>query len=334
MATIYEVSRLAGVSLATVSRVINSNAPVRQATREKVEAAMRELGYRPNAVAQSLAGNRSNSIGILVSELNGPFYAGLLSRIESEFRHAHKHVIIAAGHSDEETERESIEFLRSRNCDALILHVEAVSDDYLIDLAGSGCAFVLINRMVPQLAERCITLNNHQGGYLATRHMLELGHRSIAYVSGPMWKHDARERYKGHQQALAQYGVSEQPALFFEGDFQETGGVKALQHWHQAQLNFSAVVCANDEMAAGVIATAHDLNMAVPQQLSVIGFDNVNFAHYTHPKLTTIDYPIGDIAHMAALWVLRNVYQRPIKSIQAVFEPKLVSRDSTCSLVE
>ncbi|MGQ4275732.1 LacI family DNA-binding transcriptional regulator [Pseudidiomarina sp. E22-M8] len=329
MATIYEVSKLAGVSLATVSRVINNTAPVREATRVKVEAAMTELGYRPNSVAQSLASNCSNSIGILVSELSGPFYGELLSQIEAEFRAVGKHVIIAAGHSDAELERESIEFLRSRNCDALILHVESVSDNYLRGLADGGCPFVLINRYVRAIAERCITLDNRQGGYLATQHMLKLGHRDIAYVSGPMWKNDAKERYVGHLEALAEFGVNENKALFVEGDFHETGGVRALQHLLSTGLPFSALVCANDEMASGAITAAHDIPLDLPQQLSVIGFDNVNFAHYTYPKLTTVDYPIAEIGQMAARWVLKNVYQQPIAELQEVFEPRVIERDST-----
>jgi len=332
MATIYEVSKLAGVSLATVSRVVNGSANVRQATREKVEVAMKELGYRPNSVAQSLASNRSNSIGIVVAELGGPFYGELLSRIENEFRGVGKHVIIAAGHSDAELERDSIEFLRSRNCDALILHVESVSDDYLVDLAESGCAFVLINRSVEALADRCITLDNHHGGYLATKHMLELGHRDIAYVAGPMWKHDAKERYAGHRAALAEFGVAENPALFYEGDFQETGGVQGLQYFRSQRLPFTALVCANDEMASGAITAAHDIPLQLPEQLSVIGFDNVNFSHYTYPKLTTVDYPIGEIGHMAACWVLSHVYQKSTPALQALFEPKLIARDSTTAI--
>ncbi|MDN7124155.1 LacI family DNA-binding transcriptional regulator [Pseudidiomarina terrestris] len=329
MATIYEVSKLAGVSLATVSRVINNTAQVREATRVKVEAAMQELGYRPNSVAQSLASNRSNSIGILVSELSGPFYGELLARIEEEFRTVGKHVIIAAGHSDAELERESIEFLRSRNCDALILHVESVSDNYLRGLADGGCDFVLINRYVRAIADRCITLDNRQGGYLATHHMLELGHRDIAYVSGPMWKNDAKERYAGHLEALAEFGVAENKTLFFEGDFQETGGVRGLQHLLGTDVPFSALVCANDEMASGAITAAHDIPLDLPQQLSVIGFDNVNFAHYTYPKLTTVDYPIAEIGQMAARWVLKNVYHQPVKELQDVFEPRVIERDST-----
>lgn len=331
MATIYEVSKLAGVSLATVSRVINNTVPVREATKLKVEAAMKELGYRPNSVAQSLASNRSNSIGILVSELGGPFYGELLSRIENEFRAQGKHVIVAAGHSNAELERDSIEFLRSRNCDGLILHVESVDDHYLIELADSGLPFVLINRTVDALAERCITLDNERGGYLATEHLLQLGHREIAYVAGPMWKHDSQERYRGHQQALKDYGVTENPNLFYEGDFQETGGVSGLKYFLSLGQSFSALVCANDEMASGAITVAHDEGIEIPEQLAVIGFDNINFSHYTYPKLTTIDYPVAEIGQMAARWILKTVYQKPIEELKSLFTPELIVRNSTSS---
>lgn len=331
MATIYEVSEHAGVSLATVSRVVNGTAKVSDKTREKVELAMHELGYRPNTLAQSLASNRSNSIGILVPELIGPFYGELLSHIERVFRAAGKHVIIAAGHSDAELESESIEFLRSRHCDALILHVESVSDTYLTELAADECEFVLVNRLVDAIAERCITLDNELGGYIATRHLLEAGHRQIAYVAGPMWKNDASERYAGHQKALTEFGVTADPAAFFEGDFHETSGIAAMRHFVSQQLAFTAVVCANDEMAAGALTEAHDLALDVPEELSIIGFDNINFAHYTFPKLTTVDYPIGEIGAMAAYWVLHHVYQQSLKPLQASFEPKLVQRDSTTS---
>ncbi len=329
MATIYEVAKAAGVSLATVSRVMNNNTPVRQATRAKVLAAMAELGYRPNSIAQSLASSRTNSIGILVSELHGPFYGAMLTGIEAEFRAAGKHVIIAAGHSERETEQEGIEFLKSRNCDALILHVEAVSDEYLIELAQGDTPFVLLNRHIAAIADRCISLNNELGGYLATHHLLEQGHRHIAYISGPMWKTDARERYLGHQRALAEFNCTLDPVLFYEGDFRETGGCDGLKALLDTQHPFSAVVCANDEMASGALTTARELGFEVPLDFSVVGFDNVNFAYYTYPKLTTIDYPISAMGHMAARWVLSEVYNLPDTEVQQVFEPHLITRDST-----
>lgn len=328
MATIYEVSKLAGVSLATVSRVLNNNTPVREATRLKVMEAVDKLGYHPNSVAQSLASKRSNSIGIVVSELNGPFFGTLLSDIETAFRRAGKHVIIAGGHSDEKLEKESIEFLQSRNCDALILHVEAVSDDFLSELAAKEVAFVLLNRFVDGLSERCVTLNNQHGGYLATNYLLSRGHKRIGYISGPMWKHDAEQRYLGHLRALTQQNINAKDMLFYEGDYHEVGGAKGLHALLQADSTLSAVVCANDEMAAGAMTSAREVGLSLPRDLSIVGFDNVNFSHYMFPKLTTVDYPIGNMGIMAARWVLKNVYQQKINDIQTVFEPLIIERDS------
>uniref|UniRef100_UPI0035680F3F LacI family DNA-binding transcriptional regulator n=1 Tax=Arsukibacterium sp. TaxID=1977258 RepID=UPI0035680F3F len=284
--------------------------------------------YRPNSIAQSLASSRSNSIGILVSELHGPFYGEMLTGIEAEFRAAGKHVIIAAGHSERATEEDGIEFLRSRNCDALILHVEAVSDKYLIDLNKHNIPFVLLNRHIPALADRCISLDNELGGYLATLHLLQQGHRHIGYIAGPMWKTDARDRFHGHQRALSEYQLTADDALFFEGDFRETGGSKGLQALLASGRPFSALVCANDEMASGALTAARELGYDVPVDFSVIGFDNVNFAYYTYPKLTTIDYPVSAMGQMAARWVMKQVYQQSRIEVQQLFNPHLIPRDS------
>ena len=332
MATIYQVSELAGVSLATVSRVMNNNPKVSETTRNKVLAAMDQLGYRPNSIAQSLASNRSNSVGILVSELHGPFYGAMLSGIENECRAAGKHVIIAAGHSEEASEIDGIEFLISRSCDALILHVEAVSDDYLIKLAAGNIPVVLINRHIPQLADNCICLNNELGGYLATRLLLQQGHRQLAYIAGPAWKSDARERYAGHQRALAEAGLQQNPALVTEGDFQEQGGADALARLLKQGEPFTGLVCANDEMAAGAMAEARQHGISLPDQLSIVGFDNVIVARYVYPQLTTIDYPVEDMGRMAARWVLTHIYQQPGLSLQNLFEPTVVQRDSVLAL--
>lgn len=332
MATIYQVSELAGVSLATVSRVMNNNARVSEATRNKVLDAMAQLGYRPNSIAQSLASNRSNSVGILVSELHGPFYGEMLSGIENECRAAGKHVIIAAGHSEAESEKDGIEFLISRNCDALILHVEAVSDDYLTKLAGGKLPIVLINRYIAKLADNCISLDNELGGYLATQQLLQQGHTQLAYIAGPMWKSDAKDRYAGHLRAMAEHGLTFNPALLAEGDFRDSGGSACMQRLLATKLPFTALVCANDEMAAGAMEVAREQGLQVPQDLSIVGFDNLILARYIYPKLTTIDYPIGEMGRMAARWVLKNIYQQQALQLKNVFEPALVCRDSACSL--
>jgi LacI family transcriptional regulator len=332
MATIYEVSELAGVSLATVSRVMNNSAKVSLKTREKVEAAMQQLGYRPNSIAQSLASSRSNSVGILVPELHGPFFGNMLSSIEEELRTANKHVIITAGHSDEEKERESIEFLITRQCDALIVHVYAVSNEYLLELAAGPIPIVMIGRDLPQMAGRCFTIDNEYGGYLATRSLLEQGHRSLAYLAGPLWKSDGKGRFAGHLRALDEYGLEFDEQLLAEGNYQEASGRLGMERLLRAGKPFSGLVCGNDEMAAGAIVVAREEGLTIPDDLSVIGFDNVFFTRYMHPQLSTINYPIDAMGQMAARCVLRDVYGKSEYEIRNRFEPSLVQRESTMDM--
>ncbi|MBU2871140.1 LacI family DNA-binding transcriptional regulator [Colwellia sp. E2M01] len=333
MATIYEVSKLAGVSLATVSRVINNNSRVSDKTRQKVTDAMAELDYRPNSIAQSLASNRTNSVGILVSELHGPFFGQMMAGIESELRLAGKHVIITTGHSEEDKETEGIEFLISRNCDAIILHVEAVSDDYLIELCKGNTPVYLMSRYIKEIKENCISLDNELGGYLATKSIITQGHSSVAYIAGPQFKSDAKCRLAGHKKALAEYKIPFHDTLYFEGDFSETGGSEGLEYFIKNKRHFTALVCANDEMASGAITYAREQGFSLPQDLSIIGFDNIIFSQHTYPKLTTIDNPVNLMGHMAAKLVLKNIYQQSDIEITHFFEPTLIVRDSVISIL-
>ena len=329
MATIYEVSNLAGVSLATVSIVMNNNANVSDATRKKVTLAMEELGYRPNSIAQSLASNCSNSAGLLVSELKGPFYGPMMSGIENTLRKQGKHVIITAGHSDAEREQQGIEFLISRNCDAIIAHVEAVSNEYLIELSKGKTPIYLMSRYVKEIEQNCISLDNVMGGYLATKAMINRGHKRIAYIAGPQFKEDASDRLKGHKNALAEYNLTFDESLYYVGDFKETGGSDGLRHFIQNKAQITALVCANDEMASGAMTAAREAGLEIPQHLSIVGFDNVLFSRYLYPKLTTINNPIQSLGEMAARWVLKNVYDTKInQAIEHLFVPEVVERHS------
>lgn len=328
MATIYEVSKLAGVSLATVSRVMNNNARVSDKTKQKVLDAMQTLGYRPNATARSLASSRSDSVGILVSELHGPFFGQMMSGIEAELRAAGKHVIFTTGHSEEDKEKDGIEFLIGRNCDAIIAHVEAISDEYIVEMNKGKTPIYLMSRYVEELGDKCISLDNELGGYLATKNIIDAGHKDIAYIAGPQFKADASDRLLGHKRALAEQGIEFNEDLFFIGDFKETGGSQGLKHFIKKKYKFSALVCANDEMASGAMKYAREHGYSLPEELSVIGFDNVIFANYLYPTLTTVDNPVNEMGHMAAKMVLKDVYQQKKLTINHVFEPTLIERNS------
>lgn len=331
MATIYEVSKLAGVSLATVSRVINHSGKVRPLTRAKVEEAMAELGYQPNSIAQSLASSRSNSVGILIPELHGPFFGNMLSSIEDELRQYGKQVSITAGHSDEARETESIRFLASRQCDALILHVYAVSDEYVSQLVRNGSPIVLIGREIPGMENGCVSIDNEQGGYLAARHLIELGHTRLACIAGPLWKSDGRARMAGYRRALAERGLTFDERCITEGTYEEDSGRRAIKQLLEGQVEFTGLICGNDEMAAGAVSVAREHGLSLPEDLSVIGFDDVFFTRFMDPQLSTIHCPFEVMGRMAARCVLRDFYGVPDLEIQNRFEPELVHRASTAA---
>lgn len=328
MPTIYQVAERAGVSLSTVSRVLNGKASVNKVLKERVEKAVKELNYRPNSVARSLANNRTDSVGVLVPELNAPFFGDLMQAVESTLRAADKHVIISVGRNCLETEKDAVEFLISRNCDALIMHAEALSDEYLLELNQSKLPVALVNRQVEGLPEACTSLDNEKGGYLATRHLLELGHQDIAYISGPTDKCDASLRLEGHKRALSEAGLPINPQLIFNGDYSEEDGKIGLLELMARDVPFTALVCANDWMASGAISCARDLGMSLPHDLSVVGFDDVVFAHHVFPRLTTVSNPIAEMAEMSAKYILNKVYGQA-NNVQLYFEPSLVVREST-----
>ncbi len=327
MPTIYQVAERAGVSLSTVSRVLNGKASVNKVLKERVEKAVKELNYRPNSVARSLANNRTDSVGVLVPELNAPFFGDLMQAVESTLRAADKHVIISVGRNCLETEKDAVEFLISRNCDALIMHAEALSDEYLLELNQSKLPVALVNRQVEGLPEACTSLDNEKGGYLATRHLLELGHKDIAYISGPTDKCDASLRLEGHKRALSEAGLPTNPQLIFNGDYSEEDGKIGLLELMARDVPFTALVCANDWMASGAISCARDLGMSLPHDLSVVGFDDVVFAHHVFPRLTTVSNPIAEMAEMSAKYILNKVYGQA-NNVQLYFEPSLVVRES------
>jgi len=333
MATIYQVSELAGVSLATVSRVMNKSTKVSEKTTKKVQEAMAQLNYRPNSIAQSLASNCTNSVGLMVTGLSGAFFGQMMAGIESTLRRAGKHVIITTGHSEETREKDGIEFLKSRNCDALIVHVEAVSDEYLIDICKGDIPIYLIGNYIEEIKENCIALDNELGGYLAATAVLEQGHRNIAYISGPVGKADAQQRLLGHQRALAQYNISDNEQYLFTGNYLDTGGRDGIKHFLDNDLPFSALVCANDEMASGAMTYAREYGLVLPRDLSVVGFDNVIFARHIHPKLTTIENPVYQMGSMAAKLVLKNIYQHNELIIEHHFKPSLVTRNSVAEQI-
>ncbi len=330
MATIKDVSELAGVSQATVSRVLNGTTHVDEAKKKRVLEAIKQLGYRPNAHAKSLASNRSNSIGMVVSELAGPYFGEMMAGAESVIRKNNKQMLIASSHANDEIEKDVIEFLVSCRCDALILHAETLSDDYILQLKQQNIELVLLNRVVPGIEEQCFILDNEKGGYLATEHLVEQGCKHIACILGPQWKHDSRERFDGYLSALKQFGLSFDPQRIVEGDFQESGGREGMAKLMSREQPIDGIFCANDEMALGAMSWLLENGYRVPEDIKIVGFDNIAYTRYVTPQLSSVHFPIRNIAQDAAWLVMQRVYQlEPPHDIERNVTPELIVRKSS-----
>lgn len=333
MATIKDVSNLAKVSISTVSRVINNTAQVAPEKREAVLKAMEALHYRPNSFAQALVSKKSDCIGLLVGDLGGgPFFVQMMNGIEQVVGASGKYAIVMSGHHDEEKERHAIDVLLQRQCDALIIHSKALSDAELIQLAQGDKPIVFINRKIPTLEECCIYFDNEQGGYLATKYLIDHGHRDIAYVRNDL-EDDGWQRFQGYQRALIEAGIEYDEQLVTSAYPDEHGGCLAIEELLSRGVGFTAVFGHNDAIIAGVISVLRDKGFGIPSDISVIGFDDIPYARYVYPKLTTVRYPITEMGARAAELAIhlldkkkRNVGSR--ESIQLKFSPELVIRDS------
>ena len=328
MITIRDVARQAGVSVATVSRVLNNSALVSPDTRDVVMKAVTQLGYRPNANAQALATQVSDTIGVVVMDVSDAFFGALVKAVDTVAQQHQKYVLIGNSYHEAEKERHAIEVLIRQRCSALIVHSKALSDDELSDFMQHTPGMVLINRILPGYETRCVALDDRYGAWLATRHLIQQGHTRIGYLCSNHDISDAEDRLQGYYAALEESGLPCNDRLVTFAEPDESGGEQAMTELLGRGRHFSAVACYNDSMAAGAMGVLNDNGIDVPREISLIGFDDVLISRYVRPRLTTVRYPIVTMATQAAELALALAEQRPAPEITHLFSPTLVRRHS------
>ncbi|CED57006.1 HTH-type transcriptional regulator, LacI family [Aliivibrio wodanis] len=332
MATIKDVAKEAGVSVATVSRVVNKSPKASKAAIESVNAAMKKLSYRPNANARALVNKSTNTIGVLVADVSDPFFGALIKAVDIVARKNNKHLLIGNGYHDAKTEKDAIELLMNSQCDSLIIHSKGLTDKELCYFAEEVPGLVIINRHVPELAKRCISLNNELGSQIATEHIINHGHQHLAYINSNQNIDDCHHRRSGYRKALQIHNVVINESLIVEGDPTDKGGERAMNELLNKNIPFTGVICYNDYMAAGAISALEKAKILVPQTVSIMGFDDGIIAKYLHPKLSTIQYPIQDMAQLAANLSLALAKGELNDSKGDIFTPTLVERNSVTHL--
>jgi LacI family transcriptional regulator len=328
VATIKEVSRLARVSPATVSRVLNGTTPVAPPTRERVLEAIAALEYTPNAFARGLATNRSGGIGLTVNEVSSPYFGAFVAGVEGVARESGIHLMVSSGFADAESERSSIEFLLGRRCDGLVVQAEGLSDEELIELVQRGPAPVVVfGRSITEIEHSCVVMDNERGGAVAAEHLIAHGHRRIAHVTGPLSFPDARDRLHGYRRVMEAAGIGYDERYVVESTFLEEGGARAVARLLDRVPDLTAIFFANDQMAAGGMRTLRESGRDVPHDVSVIGYDDVFLAQYLTPTLTTIRQPLVDMGRAAAHLLLARLGHDGREVVHR-FDPELVVRQS------
>jgi len=325
--TIYDVARLAGVSTATVSRALNGRGQIAPATNAAIDAAVRQLGYQPNTVARSLVTKSTQTIALLLPDIANPFYATLVSGIQQEALAAGSTMLLCTTEGDPAREEQYLSLLRAKQVDGVLVDGLVLPPERIADFVRGGLPIVCLDRDIDSTSVPLVQVDNRLGARLATEHLLSLGHTRIAHVAGAPGLRISNERVGGYGDALAAAGLEHDPALVVVGSFTERGGYEATRTLVASEL--TAVFAANDLSALGTMHAISESGRHVPDDVSVVGFDDLRLAAHTTPPLTTIHQPAFEIAQRATQLLLELAGGRDVPQRLHLLEPELVVRTST-----
>jgi len=297
MATIKDVAKLAGVAVSTVSYALNNDAKISEETKKKILKAAEELNYYPSGAARNLKKQKSETIGLFLNDLSGPFYSQVVEGIQ-EVVASHGYNLIACSTYGGENSS-AHRFLREKFVDGAIIMGSSIPDSLILSIAGETFPIVVLDRELNADYVHSVLIDNLQGAYDAVTHLIQMGRRKIGYLSGPSNNYDNIRRFEGYKKALEDNGVAFQPRMVMQGKYTEAGGYQAMKVLLASNQLPDAIFAGNDEMAIGAIRAMQEENMKVPDDIAIVGFDDIMLAAYVQPPLTTVrhsKYELGAIA--------------------------------------
>ena len=318
--TIREVAAKAGVSVATISRVLNGKGPVSEATSRLVMETAQALRYSPHAAARSLSMRRTNTVGLLLPDLHGEFFSEVIRGIDAEARRSRYHLLVSGFHSDETEMTAVLRAMRGR-VDGVIVMSPDRKAATLIRQLPLGLPTVLLNSVAD--ATRAITIDNYGGALAMVQHLRGLGHDRIAFIRGPEGNADASERLRGFRDAANGAALME-----LEGDFSEEAGRLAAEKILASDVRPNAIFAANDAMAVGAMAALRDAGVDVPREIAIAGFDDIPIARYVTPPLTTVNVEIAELGRRAFELLERRMHDPAHDAQNEVLPTNLVIRAS------
>ncbi|EJL6785449.1 substrate-binding domain-containing protein [Vibrio alginolyticus] len=330
MATMKDIAKLAGVSTSTVSHVINKTRFVSEEISERVNNAAKELNYyAPSALARSLKVNRTKTIGMLVTTSTNPFFGEVVKGVERSCYQKGYSLILCNTEGDNERMRQSINTLLQKRVDGLILMCSSLEGERIDVFERYPDIPVVVMDWGPMLfTSDKIQDNSLRGGYLAAKYLIDCGHTEIGCITGPLIKHQAQMRYEGYKRAMNEAGLEFNANWIIESDFECEGGYQAFKKMAQRGALPSSIFVSNDMMAMGVINAANELDIKVPDDLSIIGYDDIHIAKFMSPSLTTIHQPKYRLGQAAVETLVRKLDEKSTEAQAVQLEPTLVERKS------
>ena len=331
MATIRDVAKLAGVGIGTVSRVLSGKGSVSPKTLLKVNQAMEVLNFIPSSAARSLVSKKMNTIGIWGTETSGEINRETLRKIEVELKPFDVHLIFADGELNSKhkphASRESFDSLVNKGCDGIIIWGSDLPALEVLQIENEFPNIALLNNKIELIDDKCFYFDHYQAGYVCGQHLIDNGHSNIACITGWLETEDGNQRHKGFLSALNDNNVNIPKELIFEGDYTYRKGYEGALSLLKKGLPFSALFCGNDQSAMSAIAALSSKGLNVPNNISVIGYDDMNIASYTSPPLTTVRIPFNRMAVSATRRLLNLCYDLEL-DINYDFPIQLIERSS------
>lgn len=333
MPTIRDVAAHAKVSVSTVSHVLNGTRFVEPETEDRVRAAIEALGYRPNSVARSLRRRQTGTIGLLVPDNSNPFFAEVARAIEDAGFTEGYNLILCNSDGSESKEAAYIDVLLSKQMDGLLLISSGNRSDSLQAILRAQVPVVVVDRRLDDLPVDQVLVDNEEGGYQAGRYLVQLGHRRLGCITGPSSVSPSAERIVGFRRALAEAGIALPLETIIRGDFQYAGGEAATRELLKRELDFTAIFVVNDVMAIGAINVLSRAGLRVPDDVSVIGFDNIPQTSAMMPSITTIAQPIAELGKVSISLLLDRIKKGQNPPSRIVLPTTLVERESCRAII-
>lgn len=327
--SIFQVAELSGVSIATVSRVLGGRVYVSPELAARVKKAAAALGYRPNRSASSLRMRVSKTIGVIISDIENPFFTSVIRGIEKILYDAGYSLLFCNSNEDPERERSHLSILRAENVAGIILTPTNRNTDFCKELVKSGTQLIAIDRIPEMECMDVVTSDNKKGAFEAASHLAELGYRRIGLIAGPRQPSTSRERFEGFREAILAHHLTLDPELIVYSNFRQTGGYRAMQKLLDLENPPEAVMVSNNLMTLGGLQVIHERNLHIPDQIAIVGFDDMPWATSLQPPLTAVAQPAFDMGTTAAELLLGRL-EDPARSFRkVVLDTKLMVRTSS-----